>query len=110
MVAHSRQTSVSSIASTEASTPAATEGETATESEELITETETETEADGTTPPARATKRFGRLSPSSVSSKDSLQIGQKKRQTISQHDLFHRYFRKDTLLLHNIDLLRYGLL
>ncbi|RPD63391.1 phosphatidylethanolamine N-methyltransferase [Lentinus tigrinus ALCF2SS1-6] len=104
---HSRQESVSSVASTEASTPSATEGETATESEEIITEVETETEIEEGTPPGRQPKRFNSLpsSSSSVSSKESIHRVL-RRQTVSQHDLFHRYFRMDTVLLHNIDLLR----
>ena len=97
---HSRQASTSSIASTEAPTPAVTEGETATESEELRTDTETETELDGT-PRVPLSKRFS--SPTRLAPKENT-----KRQSVSQHDLFHRYFRKDTLLLHNIDLFRYA--
>ena len=83
----------------EASTPAATEGESATESEELATETETETEFDG----APRVLQPARFSPPPLAPKDKYRV---KKQTVSQHDLFHRYFRKDTLLLHNIDLFR----
>ncbi|TFK90909.1 phosphatidylethanolamine N-methyltransferase [Polyporus arcularius HHB13444] len=104
---HSRQASASSIASTEASTPAATEGETATESEEPYTELETETEIEEGTPVQRS-KRFSGLPSSSSSMSSSKENLQRvpRRQTVSTHDLFHRYFRKDTVLLHNVDLLR----
>lgn len=103
---HGRQASVSSIASTEASTPAATEGETATESEEPYTEVETETEIEEGTP-VQQPKRFSLPSSTSSMSSSKENIHRvPKRQIISQHDLFHRYFRKDTVLLHNVDLLR----
>ena len=103
---HSRTGSLSSVASTEASTPAATEGETATESEAPMTETETETEIEECTPPGRQSQRHKPL-PGAVSPKDSFHGTPTRRQTVSQHDLFHKYFRKDTLLLHHVDLLRY---
>ncbi|EIW76565.1 hypothetical protein CONPUDRAFT_139346 [Coniophora puteana RWD-64-598 SS2] len=84
------------------STPPATEGETATESD-LETEAETETEGEGEgTPKLKATKRLspqltGRLSPiSSVSVEHA----------VTQHDLLTKYFRRDTVILQNIDLLR----
>ncbi|KAI0744530.1 phosphatidylethanolamine N-methyltransferase [Earliella scabrosa] len=102
---HSRTASLSSVASTEASTPAATEGETATESEAPMTETETETEIEEGTPPGRQSQRHKPL-PGSVSPKDNFHRTPTRRQTVSQHDLFHKYFRKDTLLLHHVDLLR----
>ncbi|KAI0369352.1 phosphatidylethanolamine N-methyltransferase [Pilatotrama ljubarskyi] len=103
--AHSRQSSVSSAASTEAPTPAATEGETATESEEVYTETETEQEVEVT--PSRKSKRHSSLGLPSVSSREDVPRSASKRiQLVSQHDLFHRYFRQDTVFLHNIDLLR----
>ena len=98
---HSRQASISSTASMEAPTPSATEGETATESEELVTDTETETELDGTTPAPKRFTASPTMAPKELSARP-------RRQTVSQHDLFHRYFRKDVLLLHNIDLFRYA--
>lgn len=67
------------------STPAATEGETATD-------TETETECEGKAP---ATLR-------SYRPKQPILL----ESTVSQHDLHHKYFRRDVVLLHNIDLLR----
>ena len=103
-VSHIRKASTSSFSSIEETpTPAATEGETATESEELITDIETETETVRT---PRGTKKFKTLS--SKSSKDSFSRpgSPKWRQAVSQHDLFHRYFRKDALLLHNVDVFR----
>ncbi|CDO68736.1 hypothetical protein BN946_scf184989.g2 [Trametes cinnabarina] len=98
--AHARSSSVSSLASTEAPTPAATEGETATESEEVYTETETEQETDRA--PSPKSKRHSPLG--SPTAKE--QSSHKRVQLLSQHDLFHRYFRKDTVFLHNVDLLR----
>ncbi|OSD06666.1 phosphatidylethanolamine N-methyltransferase [Trametes coccinea BRFM310] len=100
---HARASSVSSIASTEAPTPAATEGETATESEELYTETETEQETDRA-PSPKSKKRHSGLGSPAVGSRE--QSPPKRVQLLSQHDLFHRYFRKDTVFLHNVDLLR----
>ncbi|KAI0331371.1 phosphatidylethanolamine N-methyltransferase [Cubamyces sp. BRFM 1775] len=102
---HVRTSSVSSVASNDAPTPAATEGETATESEEVYTETETEQENDRS--PNRRAKRHSGLGLSNVSSREERPKGAIKQiQVISQHDLFHRYFRKDTVFLHNVDLLR----
>ncbi|KAI1790528.1 phosphatidylethanolamine N-methyltransferase [Ganoderma leucocontextum] len=101
---HIRKASSSSFAFIgETPTPAATEGETATESEELISDIETETEMVRT---PRGVKKFKTLS--SKSSKDSFSRpgSPKSRQAVSQHDLFHRYFRKDALLLHNVDIFR----
>lgn len=101
---HIRKASSSSFSSIdETPTPAVTEGETATESEELITDIETETETVST---PRGIKKFKALS--SKSSKDSFSRpgSPKSRQAVSQHDLFHRYFREDALLLHNLDVFR----
>lgn len=67
------------------STPAATEGESATDTE---TETECEGKASGTLRSYRPTQ------PILLES------------AISQHDLHHKYFRRDVVILHNIDLLR----
>ncbi|KAI0742935.1 phosphatidylethanolamine N-methyltransferase [Daedaleopsis nitida] len=103
---HSRNASLSSAASTEASTPAATEGETATESDAPITETDTETEHEDGAPGSHRPKRYSVLPVGSVSLKDTFHKTPPRRQIVSHHDLFHRYFRQDTLLLHNIDLLR----
>ena len=43
---------------------------------------------------------------STASHPQSLGTPQLSKSPVSQHDLFNRYFRKDAILLHNIDLLR----
>jgi hypothetical protein len=84
---HVRRTSGAS--STGVSTPSFTEGDTATE-------TEVETEVEDTLP-ARETNIHSPL----------IKISSKRRaRPMTQHDLLNRYFRKDTIGLHNIDLLR----
>ncbi len=78
------------------STPANTEGESASDTE-LDTETEMEYEVDDTT---------GRSSPnaSTITSSPLLSAATKtKTRAISQHDLLNRYFRNDTVMLHNLD-------
>ena len=72
----------------EASTPAATEGETASESE-LDTEIETESVA----------------TPKGKPRSDSTST--RGRPQVSEHDLYHKYFRRDIVILQNIDLFRY---
>ncbi|KIK41161.1 hypothetical protein CY34DRAFT_224284 [Suillus luteus UH-Slu-Lm8-n1] len=67
------------------STPAATEGESATD-------TETETECEGKAPGIHRSYR-----PTQPILLES---------TVSQHDLHHKYFRRDVVIFHNIDLLR----
>jgi phosphatidylethanolamine N-methyltransferase len=67
------------------STPPATEGETATD-------TETETECEG-----KASDTLRSYRPTQPIILES---------AISQHDLHHKYFRRDVVILHNIDLLR----
>jgi phosphatidylethanolamine N-methyltransferase len=126
---HVRSDSVSSATSATSSvagreTPSATEGETAAESDAIATDTseaEGELEAGGTeteyedpalaahkatsprkssSPPkspklgthATLRKRTGRSPPAAAAN--------------SQHDLLARYFRKDAIVLHNVDLLR----
>ncbi|KAH9931615.1 phosphatidylethanolamine N-methyltransferase [Epithele typhae] len=103
--AHSRHASTSSLAST-TTTPAATEGETATESDALATETDAETELDLDEQPAP--RQHKRTSPRSqlVTLPSEDRHSQKGRKAVSQHDLFHQYFHKDTLLLRNLDPLR----
>ncbi|KAJ7203599.1 phospholipid methyltransferase-domain-containing protein [Mycena pura] len=80
------------------STPSATEGDTATE-----TELETETE-DGEIH-APAARRSGHQPKPSDASSASVSLPKKKK-AISQHDLFTKYFRRDTIILKNIDLFR----
>ena len=91
------------------STPSVTEGETATD-----TELETETELDCPTPtllnrkkPPRHVKALSNASSASVDSNnnDGPRPNLQGRAT-SQHDLLHKYFRRDTLVLRNLDLLR----
>lgn len=74
------------------STPSITDGETATE-------TETETEYDGT---VRRRKTATTAQP--VITK------QRSRSPMSHHDLLNRYFRKDTIFMHNLDVFRYATL
>ncbi|THH20348.1 hypothetical protein EUX98_g8597 [Antrodiella citrinella] len=74
-------------------TPAATDGETATETE-LDTETETEVVSAPLSHSASPRKRL---------SKGSKRVASPVQ---SQHDLLVQYFRQDTILFHNIDLLR----
>lgn len=97
-------------------TPAVTEGETATDTTEL----ETEVEIDETVV-SRINESRGRenkrtlkhqLKPSvsSVSSAGSERPQpplRYRRKAASQHDLLNKYFRHDTLVLGNIDLLRF---
>ncbi|CAL1698213.1 unnamed protein product [Somion occarium] len=93
-----RQLSVVSCAGTDVSTPPVTEGETASETDELETDTETELDCDVPQPPRRKSQ------PSTKSSNPAVQ--RPRSPALSMHDLFNTYFRKDAVLLHNIDLLR----
>lgn len=95
------------------STPATTEGETATESE-LETETETELEYENSHPRIKSLKKVqptsGISSPSSFNSGVSLGARkQSSRVLMSQHDLLNKYFRRDVVILRNVDLFRYVL-
>ncbi|KAG6333073.1 hypothetical protein ID866_6015 [Astraeus odoratus] len=83
----------------EASTPAATEGETASD-----TDLETETEADGNATP-RIQPRHG-PHVSGASTPRATFSRRSSRQQLSQHDLLHKYFRRDVVILQNLDLLR----
>jgi phosphatidylethanolamine N-methyltransferase len=84
------------------STLAVTEGETATETE-LDTDTDTDTELDPVS--KRQSSSTVALSYNSQGTATSVYIATSS-QAISQHDLLHKYFRRDTVLLHNVDLLR----
>lgn len=83
------------------STPTPTDGETATDTD-LDTETETECDVDqmecSTVNTNVAILSSPKLSSSSTKS---------KTRAITQHDLLNRYFRNDTIMLHNLDLLRW---
>lgn len=91
------------------STPAVTEGETATE-----TEFETEMEIDDDTPITDVINQ--KLSKhqqhhsiaSSVSSKGGIDASapRHKKKAMSQHDLLNKYFRRDAVVIRNIDFLR----
>jgi phosphatidylethanolamine N-methyltransferase len=80
--------------------PAMTDDETATD-----TELETETEAEmSTSSRKRARSKYQDSTSGSSGTGRSNSIPQKK--VVSQHDLFNKYFRRDTVILKNIDLLR----
>lgn len=91
--------------STDDLTPAMTDGETATETE---LETETETEAPAGSRKRCRSKRQQRDSSSSSSTDGqcSEYCSTPRTKAISQHDLFNKYFRRDTVILKNVDLLR----
>ncbi|THH03995.1 hypothetical protein EW145_g5845 [Phellinidium pouzarii] len=103
MPTHHRNDSVASD-TTDISTPAATEGDSATEIEEL--ETETETETDVLDNALLKTPKIGQ--PISLASASMIprKRSATKMRVLSQHDLFNRYFRKDLVLFHNLDMLR----
>ncbi|KAK7448497.1 phosphatidylethanolamine N-methyltransferase [Stygiomarasmius scandens] len=87
--------------SADLTTPSATEAETATE-----TEFDTETE-DGPSPSVRDSKvrkHKQLLSTSSISSASVDFMAPVK--PISQHDLLNKYFRRDTVILRNLDVFR----
>ncbi|THH19165.1 hypothetical protein EW146_g1941 [Bondarzewia mesenterica] len=76
------------------STPSITDGETGTE-----TENETETEYDN------SAKVLGTGTPSNISAVP-VNMKQRSGSPTSQHDLLNRYFRQDTIFLHNLDIFR----
>ncbi|GLB44428.1 putative catalyzes the first step of the methylation pathway of phosphatidylcholine biosynthesis, the SAM-dependent methylation of phosphatidylethanolamine (PE) to phosphatidylmonomethylethanolamine (PMME) [Lyophyllum shimeji] len=96
------------------STPAATEGETATETTELETETEIEEETtNASSPTKKPLTHRPNLSVASVASSsgggvagDSAPPPRYRKKPVSQHDLLNKYFRQDTIVLRNLDLLR----
>ena len=94
--------SISSFTSDQAdlATPAPTEGDTATETE-LETERETDMETD-ITPNSRRTPL-----PIEQPPRSPFPDGNTLAMPASQHDLMNSYFRNDTLLISNVDLLRY---
>ena len=47
-------------------------------------------------------------STTSVSSDSGVDNGTTKKRGLSQHDLLNKYFRRDAVVLRNVDLLRYG--
>ncbi|KAI0092346.1 phosphatidylethanolamine N-methyltransferase [Irpex rosettiformis] len=101
-----RSASISSAASLELSTPSATEGESGTETDDLHTDSDCETENEGGKI-LRGHKRRQSSNVSFASIGNSMAVDMIRTKSVtSQHDLFNRYFRKDAVLLHNIDLLR----
>ncbi|CCM05928.1 uncharacterized protein FIBRA_08166 [Fibroporia radiculosa] len=101
---HTRESSESSVFSSDLNTPSATEGESATETDEVLTETETETEFVH----ARQ-NRNKRRSTSSFGSNSTISDGTYRRSNsplLSQHDFMNRYFRKDAIFFANVDILR----
>lgn len=101
---HAQTGSVSSISSytsdqADLPTPAPTEGDTATETE-FETERETDVETDITPRSQRAAL------PEEQPPHSPLVDGGSPTMPASQHDLMNNYFRKDTLLISNVDLLR----
>jgi phosphatidylethanolamine N-methyltransferase len=89
------------LANDPSTTPTATDGDTATESDALVTEPEEDlnghanitTSNSGTfTPPKRTASTVERK--------------RIKGSGTTQHDLLNKYFRRDTVLLHNVDLFR----
>lgn len=95
--------SISSFASDQSDlrTPASTEGETATETE-LETERETDLEMDAASRSQRTASPGSQRSCSDPPDENTLPS------PASQHDLMNSYFRKDTLFVSNVDLLRYS--
>ncbi|KAH7911129.1 phospholipid methyltransferase-domain-containing protein [Hygrophoropsis aurantiaca] len=82
------------------STPAITEGETATE-----TDLETETETEGEHTPVIKDKRLCGSQPPMITRSESARRAASEL-GVSQHDLHNKYFRRDTVILQNVDLLR----
>ncbi|KAJ7852958.1 phosphatidylethanolamine N-methyltransferase [Mycena leptocephala] len=84
------------------STPSATEGDTATETD---LETETELEGEAAVPAGRHRTRPGHQQKASDAS-SSFYLSEastpKKKKLLSQHDLFNKYFRRDTVVLRNL--------
>ncbi|KAF8339261.1 phosphatidylethanolamine N-methyltransferase [Amanita rubescens] len=84
--------------------PAMTDGETTTD-----TELETETEAETPTNSKQRLRSKHQRCNSCGSGTDHLNSERRsdpRRKPVSQHDLFNKYFRRDTVILKNIDLLR----
>lgn len=99
---HQRSISETSDVADGLSTPAVTEGETATD-----TELETETEADH---PRVLDMKERTDTPDTMPGTPSENYGTLRLKTsliLTQHDLMNRFFRKDAIILHNLDLLRY---
>ena len=88
--------------------PAMTDGETGTD-----TELETETEMEGPATGRLQRRSRHRSRPSTDSSGSSVgreSPGRHRHKAISQHDLLNKYFRRDAVILKNVDLLRFVML
>ena len=104
---HVRSASVSSTLSISSATPSATEGETATETDGPDTESDSGTENEARSFSRTRKTRADSETRFTASSTYSVDVPPRDRSPVSQHDLFNRYFRKDVVLLHNLDPLRY---
>ena len=89
----SRSRSLPTAQELDLSTPAATEGET------TETETELETELD---------ESYSSSRPSSEIVTTGAMKPRSRIQSLTQHDLINQYFRKDVIILRNVDLLRWA--
>ncbi|GJE88973.1 phosphatidylethanolamine N-methyltransferase [Phanerochaete sordida] len=96
-----RSQSTVSLGST---TPSATEGETGTETDGPDTEYDSETENEGTrfTKSAKA-RTDSTTSFTSVAVRSAVDTPLRSKSPVSQHDLFNQFFRKDMVILHNLD-------
>jgi phosphatidylethanolamine N-methyltransferase len=84
-------------------TPTVTDGETATESDALATEPEGQSDS----PPIQAAiLQSGTFTPPKRTAGLLAERKKIKEQGTSQHDLLNKYFRRDAVLLHNVDLFR----
>ena len=104
---HLRSASVSSTLSISSTTPSATEGETATETDGPDTDSDSGTENEARSFSRTRKTRADSDTRFTSSSTYSVDVPPRDQSPVSQHDLFNRYFRKDVVLFHNLDLLRY---
>jgi phosphatidylethanolamine N-methyltransferase len=84
-------------------TPTVTDGETATESDALATELEGQLDSK---PIQAAILQSGTFTPPKRKTGLLAERKKTKERGTSQHDLLNKYFRRDTVLLHNVDLFR----
>ncbi|KIP06876.1 hypothetical protein PHLGIDRAFT_30282 [Phlebiopsis gigantea 11061_1 CR5-6] len=103
---HVRSASVSSTLSVGSTTPSATEGETATETDGPDTDSDSGTENEARSFSRSRKTRADSDTRFTTSSTYSVDVPPRDQSPVSQHDLFNRYFRKDVVLLHNLDPLR----
>ena len=98
---------MSSTVSLGLTTPSATEGESATETDGPDTESDSGTENESRRFVGRKKARGNSSTSFGSVSACGAEISPRDNPPVSQHDLFNRYFRKDVVLLHNLDPLRY---